>query len=202
MRKVNVSSVIDNSKFNGFFLSVLAIVVFAQLFDGYDTAIYGVSLPLMMKELKLNPTQAGLLASASQLGLFLGSIVMGMFADKAGRKAALIVGIAFYSIFTGWCGLSYGVMSFAIVRFLAGIGLAAMTPVSAAMLSEYSPKRWRSFMVGSNSIGMNFGQFLVTLTGIVLIGALGWRALYLIAFVPVLLILLVHFYAPNRWSSM
>jgi MFS transporter, AAHS family, benzoate transport protein len=197
VRKVNVSAVIDNSKFNPFFLSVLLIVIFAQLFDGYDQAIYGVALPMMMKELKLNPTEVGLLASASLWGMMIGSVIMGMLADRIGRKTILIGGIAFYSIFTGACGIVPDANSFAVVRFMAGIGLAAMTPVTSALLSEFSPRANRGVMVSSGLIGLNAGQALVTLIGIFLLPVMAWQTLYMIAFVPILLIVVVHYWAPE-----
>ena len=47
---MNVNAVIDQAKFKPFHLTVVLWCLFVVLFDGYDLAINGVALPLLMKE--------------------------------------------------------------------------------------------------------------------------------------------------------
>lgn len=86
MRKVNAKSIIDNSKMNKFLVTVFVLCLFAVIFDGYDMNVYGTTLSSLMKELSLNATQTGILASTAQAGMIIGAIVFGMLADKIGRK--------------------------------------------------------------------------------------------------------------------
>ena len=47
---INVNDVIDHAKFKPFHFNVVAWCLLIILFDGYDLAINGVVLPLMMDE--------------------------------------------------------------------------------------------------------------------------------------------------------
>ena len=62
---MNVNAVIDQAKFEPIQLTVVFWYVFVVLFDGYDLAINGVALPLLMKEWGMTAVQAGMLASTA-----------------------------------------------------------------------------------------------------------------------------------------
>ena len=47
---LDISSVVDKAKFTPFHFNVVAWCLLIILFDGYDLAINGVALPLLMKE--------------------------------------------------------------------------------------------------------------------------------------------------------
>lgn len=46
---VNVNAVVDEAKFKPFHLKIVLWCVFVVIFDGYDLAINGVALPLLMQ---------------------------------------------------------------------------------------------------------------------------------------------------------
>jgi len=197
MNKVNVNSVIDSGKFNAFFLSVFIFGIFATFFDGYDMAVYGVTLTLLMQDLGLDATQTGLLASAATFGMIFGAIICGMLADKFGRKKVMVMGISFYSVFTGLCGVVENIQVFAVFRFLGGFGMAAVIPLATAVLSEYSPKSKRNFLVTCTSFGSGFGQTICTLLGVLLLSFTTWHTMYLFSFLPIVVALLIYFFYPE-----
>ncbi|MGE7760517.1 hypothetical protein [Peribacillus sp. NPDC097895] len=55
MREVHALEVVGNSKFGRLQLMVFMWCLFAITFDGFDIAMYGVGLPLMMEEWSLTP---------------------------------------------------------------------------------------------------------------------------------------------------
>ncbi|MBV7276639.1 MFS transporter [Clostridium sp. PL3] len=197
MRKVDINEIIDESKFNKFFLMVFMISFVTLIFDGYDMTVYGTTLTLMMKDLGLNATQTGFLASSALLGMVIGAIIFGMLADRIGRKFVIITGICFYALFTALCGFTSNPYIFAALRFLSGMGMAALTPVINSLLSEYSPKLNRNFLLSLANIGIPFGQLLCTFIGILIIQTTGWRTLYFIAVIPVFMIFFVKKYMPE-----
>ena len=67
--RMNVNAVIDQAKFKPFHLTVVLWCLFVVLFDGYDLAINGVALPLLMKEWGMTAVQAGMLASTALAGM-------------------------------------------------------------------------------------------------------------------------------------
>lgn len=87
MRKINVHEVIDNARFNRFHWMVLFWCALIIIFDGYDLVIYGVVLPMLMKEWGLSPLQAGALGSYALFGMMFGALFFGPLSDKIGRKS-------------------------------------------------------------------------------------------------------------------
>lgn len=198
--KINVNHVIDNSKFNKFFALVFSMCLLAVIFDGYDMNVYGTTLPSIMKELALNPTQTGFLASIALAGMIFGAIFFGMLSDRIGRKKVLLIGMAVYAIFTGLCGFVKDVNTFAILRFIAGMGMASISPVSTSLISEFSPKEKRGILVTILITSIQVGQIIATLSGVVLIQNVGWRAVYWIAFLPIIIVAIAYVVLPESMA--
>lgn len=197
MRRINVSKIIDEAKFNGFFLGVFLLLLLALIFDGYDMGIYGVTLPSIMKELNLTPTQTGLLASAGMFGMMFGALLFGMLSDIIGRKKVIIIGIFIYSVFNGVVALIHSASVFAVVRFIAGMGMGALTPVVISLLSEYTPKANRTLLLTLVMVGIPGGQLLASLTGVAFLESLGWRVLYLLTLVALVIVAFVVTHVPE-----
>lgn len=197
MRKVNVNKVIDEGKFNGFFLGVFILLLLALIFDGYDMGIYGVTLPSVMKDLKLDPTQTGLLASAGMYGMMFGALFFGMLSDIMGRKKVIIIGIFIYSLFNAAVTIVDSYAAFAVVRFIAGTGMGALTPVVISLLSEYTPKANRTLLLTLVMVGVPLGQLFASLSGVAFLESLGWRALYLFTLVAIIVVVFVATHVPE-----
>ena len=97
---VSVNDVIDQAKFTKFHLSIVLWCLFIVLFDGYDLAINGVVLPLLMQEWGMSAVQAGMLASTALAGMMFGAMLFGMLADKIGRKKVILICVSLFSAFT------------------------------------------------------------------------------------------------------
>jgi len=197
MAKINPNEVIDKSRWNSFFTMVFVLTFIALIFSGYNMNVYGTTLPLMMEELGLTPTETGFLASVSFIGMLIGAIVFGMLADIIGRRAIVILSIVLYSVFTGLCAFAYDATLFGIFRFFAGLGMGALTPITTTIVSEYSPKSVRNLILSINGIGIPVGQIIPPLLGIFLLQSIGWRTFYLLAFIPVVIAILIYFYLPE-----
>lgn len=195
--RINVSKVIDEAKLNGFFIGVFVLLLLALIFDGYDMGIYGVALPSIMKDLNINPTQTGLLASAGMYGMMCGALLFGMLSDIIGRKKVIIIGIFIYSIFNGVVALIDSYAVFTVVRFIAGLGMGAITPVVISLLSEYTPKANRTLMLTLVMIGIPLGQLLSALAGVAFLEPLGWRSLFLFTMIALVVVAFVVKHVPE-----
>jgi AAHS family benzoate transporter-like MFS transporter len=120
-----------------------------------------------------------------------------MLADKFGRKKILIIGICLYSAFTGLCGMIESVQLFAVLRFVAGFGLAGVIPLVSAVLSEYSPKANRNFLGTFTILGNGIGMTLCTLIGLIVLSRMKWNSMYLFAFIPFILVVFLIFFYPE-----
>ena len=88
MRKVDVHDIIDNARFNRFHWLVVCLCALLLIFDGYDLFIYGVVLPVIMKEWGLTPLEAGALGSYALFGMMFGALAFGTLADRIGPELA------------------------------------------------------------------------------------------------------------------
>lgn len=200
MKAVNVSDAVDNSRFNRFHLLVVTLCAFTILFDGYDLTIYGAAVPSIIQEFGISPAQAGAIGSYALIGMMIGAIVFGTLSDRIGRKTVIIGCVALYTVFTGAIFFASGPTDLGIYRFLAGLGLGGVMPNSVALVAEYAPKHLRSTLVSVMFSGYMVGGIVAALISIVLIPSFGWRSIFLLGLLPLLLIPVLMKYLPESLS--
>lgn len=132
-----------NSLFN------LAVVVSALGFfvDVYDLLLFGIIRKPSLADLGLNEDQifseGEFLISVQMIGLLIGGILWGILGDRKGRLSVLFGSILLYSIANILNGMVTTVEQYAVLRFLAGIGLAGELGAGITLVSELLPKEKR-----------------------------------------------------------
>lgn len=185
---VSVNDVIDQAKFTKFHLSIVLWCLFIVLFDGYDLAINGVVLPLLMQEWGMSAVQAGMLASTALAGMMFGAMLFGMLADKIGRKKVILICVSLFSAFTFLGGFTTNPTEFGILRFIAGLGIGGVLPNLVALTSEYAPKRLKSTLVTTMFSGYAVGGIMAALCGTWFTPSFGWEIMFFIAGIPLLFV--------------
>lgn len=188
MRQIDIHQLADDARFNRFHGLVLFWCALIIIFDGYDLAVVGIALPSIMKDLGVDPTQAGFMVSAALFGMAFGAIFLGTLADRIGRRWSIVVCITLFSVFTAAAGLTRDPMLFAASRFLAGLGIGGVMPNVVAHMTEYAPKKVRATMVTLMFSGYAVGGILAALLGKGLIENYGWQSVFFAAALPLLLI--------------
>ncbi|SOZ66150.1 Benzoate transporter [Cupriavidus taiwanensis] len=191
MRQIDVHQLADTARFNRFHALILFWCALIIIFDGYDLAVAGIALPSIMKEMGVTATSAGFMVSSALFGMMFGAIFLGTVADRIGRRRAIAICIALFSVFTAAAGLTSDPVSFSVTRFLAGLGIGGVMPNVVAQMTEYSPRKLRGTLVTLMFSGYSVGGMLAALLGKGLIESYGWQSVFLAAGLPVLLIPLV-----------
>jgi len=172
----------------------------SYMFDALDFMILAVSLPLMIKELGITMAEAGLLGTATLVGVGVSGVVVGWLSDNYGRKTALMVGISIFGLFTAAIGVAPSYYSILVLRLIAGVGLGGIFGVIAALINETWPanqsSRAAAFVFSSWSVG--FGSAAV-LAGIVL-PRYGWRVLFFCGGFALLAVLYTYLCVPESQS--
>ncbi|TRW44879.1 MFS transporter [Georgenia yuyongxinii] len=169
----------------------LAAVVVAWLFvvfDGYDLIVYGTVQARLREEWALDSTQAGTLGSVAFLGMTLGALGAGRLADHFGRKRTIIGSAVVLSVFTALCAVATDPVMFGALRLLAGLGLGGLVPSANALAADLVPLRWRAATATMMMSGVPIGGSLAALVGIPVIPAFGWRPMFAVALVALLLL--------------
>ena len=188
MRHIDIRALADGARFNRFHAGILAWCALIIICDGYDLAVAGIALPSIMKEMGVTAQNAGFMVSAALFGMMFGAIFLGTIADRIGRRYAIVICLALFSVFTAAAGMSSDPYVFSAMRFLAGLGIGGVMPNVVAQMTEYSPRRIRATMVTLMFSGYAVGGMLAALLGKGLIEQHGWQSVFLAAGVPVLLI--------------
>ena len=199
-RQVDIAKVIDNGKFNSFTLSVAVICFLAIVFDGLDVSLFGTLLPALMKDMKMGPVEAGMLASIGHVGAVGGAIIFGVAADSFGRKKMLLIGITIFTVFTAACGMAQGFVDFAIYRFIAGFGLAGIVPIAVALVFEYTPGKRKAVVSSVSYMGITVGVLLSALLAIAFLSSAGWRTIFGATFLCILLVPVAYVWLPESMS--
>lgn len=202
MRKIDINQLIDDARFNVFHWRVLFWCALIIIFDGYDLVIYGVVLPVLMKEWGLTPLQAGALGSYALFGMMFGALIFGSLSDRLGRKPVIALCVVLFSGFTVLNGFARDPLEFGICRFIAGLGIGGVMPNVVALMSEYAPKKIRSTLVAIMFSGYSVGGMLSAGLGIVLLPAFGWQSVFYVAIVPLLLLPLILRFLPESVGFM
>ena len=202
MQSINANAIIDNAKLRGIHWRIILISALIIIFDGYDLIIYGVALPKLMAEWKIDTVTAGFLASIALFGMMFGAIIFGTLSDKLAnfgisRKKIIAFCIVLFSGSTLLCGYAETPNSFAIFRFMAGLGLGGVMPNVIAMVTEYAPKKLRSTLVSLMFSGYAVGGICSALLGIWLIPIFGWRIMFIIGGLPLLLVPAIWWLLPE-----
>jgi AAHS family benzoate transporter-like MFS transporter len=191
MRRIDIHKLADDARFNRFHGLVLFWCALIIIFDGYDLAVAGIALPSIMKEMGVDPTKAGFMVSSALFGMMFGAIGLGTIADRIGRRRAIAICIALFSLFTAAAGLTKDPLTFAALRFLAGVGIGGVMPNVVAQMTEYSPKKIRATLVTLMFSGYAVGGIVAALLGKGLIETYGWQSVFFAAGLPVILISII-----------
>jgi len=182
---------VDEAPFTRFHWAVVVWCALAIVFDGYDLAVVGIALPSIMKEMGIDATQAGFMASSALFGMMFGNVVFGGLSDRFGRRFVLCLCIAVFSLFTAAAGLAKDPWTFSAMRFIAGLGIGGVMPNVIAQMTDYAPQRMRSTLVTLTFSGYSLGGMLAALLGKGLIESYGWQTVFVAAAAPVVLLPLI-----------
>jgi len=161
------------------------------VFDGFDLFVYGAVVPALLQDPAwvLTPAQVGVIGSYALVGMLFGALTVGTLTDLIGRRKSIILCLVWFSVTTGLCAFAPTPEVFGVLRFLAGLGIGGLIPTASALTMEYAPPERRNFFYLTMMTGHSVGGILAALLAIPVIPAFGWRAMFLIALAPLVLVL-------------
>ncbi|TQS88916.1 MFS transporter [Arthrobacter sp. TS-15] len=185
---------------------VAFVICAALLFDGYDLVIYGTVLPGLLSDAgqigAFDAGMAGLLGSWALIGVLVGSLVCGAVGDFFGRRRLMLLGIAWFSIGMFITALTTTVSSFGAMRFITGLGLGVVIATAGATMAEFAPAGRRHVYNAVVYSGIPAGGVFASVMGILLLDDVGWRGLFMVGALPLVLLLpIAWFKLPEspRW---
>ena len=170
---------------------VLGVLALINLVNYVDRQIIFPLFPFLRHEFGLSHLQFGSLATAFTIVLSVGSLPLGMLADRTSRRMVVSGGVLFWSAATFLSGLATSFRSLLLARSLVGVGEAAYAPAGAAMVTANFPKHMRARVQGIFDIGMFAGGAIGIALGGIMAQYFGWRAAFFLVGVPGVLLAFV-----------
>ncbi len=172
----------------------LTLAGLSWTFDIYDSFVLSLTLPALVTVFALTKGQAGAIGSILAAGLVVGGIVFGWVADRIGRVRALVVCVSIYSCFSGITAIAPSAHWVAVLRFCAGLGMGGAWTSGAALVAETWDPRHRGKGGALMQMGLPVGSMLAIGIAAIVDSAFGgldkggWRVLYAIGFLPVIIL--------------
>jgi MFS transporter, AAHS family, benzoate transport protein len=162
----------------------------ALIADGYDLFSYGATVPGLLAEPDwgVTPGSAGAVASLALVGVLCGSLVAGTLTDLLGRRRLFVVSIAVFSVAMLSCALAPSFGTFAVCRFVAGLGIGGLLPTAVALTSEFASPGRRSRILGAVLTGPPLGGLLASGVAVATVADGGFRWVYGLGVLPLLLV--------------
>jgi MFS family permease len=180
--------------------------------DGMDSFIYALVLAPALTELlpksgyAATPANVGL-AGSILFALFLVgwglSFIWGPLADRFGRTKVLAATIFTFAIFTGLAATSHTVWELGIYRFLAGVGIGGEWALAGTYVAEAWPEDRRKMGAGYLQTGYYAGFFMAAALNYTIGATFGWRAMFLVGIVPVIvsIVVLLRVKETEKWQK-
>lgn len=150
------------------------------LLDGLDTLATGFVAPSLAHDFGVPRTALGPFLSMALIGMTVGALIAGPFADRVGRKPVLIGSVLLFGTCTMACAAGNSIFMLTVLRLLAGLGLGGAMPSAGTLLSEYMPASRRSFFTNLMYCGFPLGASLGGFLAAVIIPYWGWRGVFFV----------------------
>ena len=169
---------------------VAALCWLAVMLEGFDLVVIGVVLPALLKEpgWGLTPNTASLVSVVGLVGVMIGALAVGTLTDYVGRRRTMLWTVVGFSVLTLLCAFAPNPFLFAVLRFLAGLGLGGVLPTALALVNEYADSGRGGRATTIMMTGYHVGAVLTALVGILVIAPLGWRAMFVVGALPALVL--------------
>ena len=161
---------------------VVIVAALGYFVDIFDLLLFGMIRKVSLIDLGVigdaEIERLGLMLDNCQMiGMLLGGFIWGILGDKKGRIAVLFGSIITYSLANIANGFVQDVDTYAVLRFIAGFGLAGELGAGITLVNESLSKEKRgmgtAFVAGTGILGAVVGGFIVKWVG-------DWRTCYFI----------------------
>ncbi|APD91242.1 sugar porter family MFS transporter [Alteromonas mediterranea] len=179
-------------------------VAIAGFLFGFDTAVISGADQSIQVLWETTPLFHGLFVMSSALwGTVIGALMGSWPCDRFGRKKTLVLIGVLYLLSAIGSALAQDPYTFAILRFIGGLGVGISSIAVPAYISEIAPARVRGRLVATYQFQIVFGILVAFLSNYLLSGIIveDWRVMLGIEAVPALIYFLMILKAPEspRW---
>ena len=176
----DVGALLDDGPFTSMQKWVVMLAALSIVMDGFDGQLIGFAIPMMIQEWGITREAFAPAVASGLIGMGIGSASAGLFADRYGRRMAVIVSVFVFGTATCAIGLAPDALTVAVLRFVAGLGIGGALPSSTTMTAEFTPARRRTLAVTATIVCVPLGGMLAGFFSGHVLPLYGWRASFFI----------------------
>ena len=159
----------------------ILVFVLSDLAGYFKTSVTDISVAIMLT-LAVRP---------------IGALIFGRLAEKYGRRPILMFNVALFSVFELLSAWSPTFTIFLALRVVYGVAMGGIWGVASSLAMETIPDRSRGLMSGIFQAGYPCGYLLASIIFGLFYEHVGWRGMFLIGALPVLLLPFIYFKVPE-----
>ncbi|HZU70246.1 MAG TPA: MFS transporter [Ktedonobacteraceae bacterium] len=166
-------------------------VMFSINFLNYlDRNVLTGAANVVAKELGFGFDGIGYIASAFLIVYTLGTVPLGIWADRAKRRNVVAICVAVWSVATALTALANSFITLFLSRMVLGIGEAGYFPAGTALMSDYFRRSTRSRVMSWWSVGQLVGILVGFVVGGTVAGLFigSWRLAFIFTGIPGLIL--------------
>lgn len=157
---------------------LIVFIAFLTAFIPLSTDLYMPALPQLAKSFHASTGLMNLTLVFFFIFNAAGTLVIGPFSDKYGRKKILLIGIIIYTAGSVFCAVTSTIWPLIFSRIIQAVGSGAIISVSMALVKDaYSGKKRESILAVTQSISM-LAPIIAPIIGAFLLNITSWRGIF------------------------
>jgi sugar porter (SP) family MFS transporter len=168
----------------GAVMRIAAVVALGGFLFGYDTGVISGALSFITTDFHLSSFTSGLVVSAILVGAMVGSLSSGRIADRFGRRTAIIVAAAVFTLGAIFAAVAPSAPALVAARVVLGLGVGLASALVPVFIAEVAPPAARGRLVAINQLLITIGIVVAYAIGYAFTSSHDWRAMFAIAVIP------------------
>ena len=171
--------------------------------DAFDFTICMLVMPNIAREFHVESVATAGSITLTLFARLVGGLLAGSAADRWGRKLPLMISIVWFATCDGAVALAPSFGWILVLRTLFGLGMGAEWTSGTTLAMENWPARSRGIASGILQGSWAIGYLLAAGVSAVVLPLWGWRALFVCAAAPALLVLPIRFWIveSKEWTA-
>lgn len=181
---------------------LLGVAGVGWMFDAMDVGILSFVIAALAADWGLTSSQMGWIGSINSIGMAVGALIFGVFADKVGRKKIFMWTLIIFSVASGLSAFTTTFIAFMLLRFFVGMGLGGELPVASTLVSESVEAKERGRVVVLLESFWAAGWLIAAIISYFVIPAEfwpieGWRVALILTAIPALYAVYIRMHLPD-----
>lgn len=174
----------------------IAVATALNALDGFDVLSISFASPGIAKEWGISRAELGVVLSMELIGMGAGAFLLGMLADRIGRRPTILGCLAVMGAGMWMASTAGDVTTLSVYRLLTGLGIGGMLATTSAIVAETANARRRNLAVAVMAGGYPVGAVVGGSIASMLLARTGhWQSVFefgsimTLAFIPLALLM-------------